>query len=245
RRRAGPAGPLHLPLPHRARRPPAQPAPAGPNARPAPLPAARPPALLSDHAAGRVPGAEPAIARPHPAILPRLAHPDRPRRHAPRQQLRRQQPRAARQPGDADRGGADAGLERAAVYLPALRRLQGARGGCRFAAAGERRPPRRRDAHGRRREGARRMTLAALSGVASRQVFLAGSIHDALSGRAPWTQPSILLRFQAAPQRLLALRLRHHPPSGLYAFYGDPRSALPVLAAPDTLDLELVVSAPR
>lgn len=89
------------------------------------------------------------------------------------------------------------------------------------------------------------MTLAALSGVASRQVFLAGSIHDALSGRAPWTQPSILLRFQAAPQRLLALRLRHHPPSGLYAFYGDPRSALPVLAAPDTLDLELVVSAPR
>ena len=89
------------------------------------------------------------------------------------------------------------------------------------------------------------MTLAALSGVASRQVFLAGSIHDALSGRAPWTQPSILLRFQAAPQRPLALRLRHHLPTGLYAFYGDPRSALPVLAAPDTLDLELVVSAPR
>ena len=89
------------------------------------------------------------------------------------------------------------------------------------------------------------MTLTALSGVASRQVFLAGSIHDALSGRAPWTQPSILLRFQAAPQRPLALRLRHHLPTGLYAFYGDPRSALPVLAAPDTLDLELVVSAPR
>lgn len=89
------------------------------------------------------------------------------------------------------------------------------------------------------------MRLAAVSGVASRQVFLAGTIHDALSRRAPWTIPSVSLRFQAAPRRPLALRLRREAASGLYAFYGDPRSALPVLADPETLDLELVVSAPR
>jgi hypothetical protein len=88
------------------------------------------------------------------------------------------------------------------------------------------------------------MRLTAVDSLVTRQVFITGLIQDALSGRPTLNPAAISLQFQAAPQRPYPLQLRQAP-GGFYAFFGDPHTALPVLTAPDTLDLQLVVTAAR
>jgi hypothetical protein len=88
------------------------------------------------------------------------------------------------------------------------------------------------------------MILRAADAVLTQQVFITGTIQDSLSER-PILGPTIIsLRFQAAPQGPYPLRIRKTS-DGRYAFFGNPRSDLPVLSGAETLNLELTVSAAR
>lgn len=88
------------------------------------------------------------------------------------------------------------------------------------------------------------MILAAVDSVLTQQVFITGQVQDAVSGRPPLSPLTIQLQFQAAPQAPYPLQLRQAP-GGYYSFFGNPITALPVLSDPDTLDLQLTVSADR
>ena len=85
--------------------------------------------------------------------------------------------------------------------------------------------------------------LRAVDAVLSQQVFITGRITDAISGRPPRSSPSLALVYQATPERAFPLDLRLAP-DGQFAYFGNPRTALPVPSGGQNLGLRLLASAP-
>ena len=85
--------------------------------------------------------------------------------------------------------------------------------------------------------------LRTIDAVLTQQVFITGRVTDSVTGRPPRSSPSLRLVYQATPERELPLELRMTP-YGLYAFFGDPRTALPVPEGGQSLGLRLLASAP-
>ncbi len=78
--------------------------------------------------------------------------------------------------------------------------------------------------------------------VITQQVFITGKIRDGLTGLSPQSVPTLKLvyRDNATHAYPLACRLTA---DSLFAFYGNPVTAFPVLSTGSTLNLRLLVSA--
>ncbi len=85
-------------------------------------------------------------------------------------------------------------------------------------------------------------TLRATDIVLSTQAFITGHIVDAIARRPLRTLPSLFLHQRSAPDRAVGLCQRIGR-DGSFAWFGDPRSALPELAAGQVFDLALTAKA--
>lgn len=86
------------------------------------------------------------------------------------------------------------------------------------------------------------MDLRLLDDVLIQQVLITGQVQDGLNSRPTLAPPRIALVYQNPPGRPYALELRQTA-EGQYAFFGNPRTAFPILTGGSTLGLQLVVSA--
>lgn len=86
------------------------------------------------------------------------------------------------------------------------------------------------------------MMLRTTDTISTRQALIVGQITDVLTGRPPFTMPTISLTYQSEPSRTYPL-VGTIQPNGVFSFNGDSGRAFVPLSSGATLDLRLTTEA--